>query len=208
MKMITLPGRNESSNVYILVGRPITLIDTGCDERIIPRMMKLGLRPEMVGRIINTHCHYDHIFCNELFTEAEVMIHEKDARAVEEMNAEVTLAAERRSEVLPKVDKRLSEGDEIRIGKEVITVIHTPGHTAGSICLLTENGELFTGDTLFRDGIGRTDFPTGNKKDMVRSLKKLISINFNEIYPGHGLIASKQDVEKYFGMSPPERDVV
>lgn len=208
MKIITLPGYNDSSNVYILVGKPITLIDTGCDERIVARMMKLGLRPDSVGRVINTHCHYDHIFCNELFTEAEIWIHERDSRAVEDMNAEVTLAAERKSEILPKVDKRLNEGDLIPIGNENLAVIHTPGHTAGSICLLTENGELFTGDTLFKDGIGRTDLPTGNKNEMVRSLKKLISIDFSEIYPGHGLIASRQNVEKYFGLTPPESEEV
>lgn len=86
------------------------------------------------------------------------------------------------------MDIKLVDGDEIRIGKTNLKIIHTPGHSPGSICIYEpESKVLFSGDTIFADGgIGRTDFYNGSPKDLINSIKKLAKMKINAIYPGHG----------------------
>jgi len=88
-----------------------------------------------------------------------------------------------------EADGFLEDGDEIKIGDSVLKVLHTPGHTKGSICLLGKNF-VFTGDTLFKDGCGRTDLPGSSQKDMENSLEKLSKLlkPGTTVYPGHGEI--------------------
>ena len=110
--------------------------------------------------IINTHFHPDHTLANEEIKK--------------ETGAKI---------LTPK------DGKEIKIGKSILKVLSTPGHTKDSICLISENS-IFTGDTLFRNGHGRTDLPGGSQKEMEESLEKLSKIIKPGmiIYPGHGEI--------------------
>ncbi len=134
--------------------------------------------------IINTHGHPDHICGNGFVKEkfkAPILIHEGDA------NMLGTFAAKffgfKNS---PPADILLKDGDTISFGSLNLKVMHTPGHSPGSISLLGEK-EVFTGDTLFAGSIGRTDLPQGSKKEMKNSLKKLTSLpDFFKVYPGHG----------------------
>ena len=109
--------------------------------------------------IVLTHCHWDHV------SEA-LKLKEKTGA---------------------KILTNLKEDDEIKVGDSVLKVISTPGHTKESICLLAEDF-IFTGDTLFEDGTGRTDLPGGSQKDLENSLSKLKKIlkPGTKIYPGHG----------------------
>jgi hydroxyacylglutathione hydrolase len=86
-----------------------------------------------------------------------------------------------------EVDKFLKEGDEIKIGEDILKVLHTPGHTPGGISLLGD-GFILTGDTLFKDGYGRTDLEGGSEKDLTDSLDRLSNLlkPGMMIYPGHG----------------------
>jgi glyoxylase-like metal-dependent hydrolase (beta-lactamase superfamily II) len=86
----------------------------------------------------------------------------------------------------PPADKLLHDGDGIKIGETTLKVMHTPGHSPGSICLMGKK-EVFTGDTLFAGSIGRADLPQSSEIAMEQSLKKLASLpNHFKVYPGHG----------------------
>jgi len=153
-----------------------------CNTYYIPKLKVLidaGARvDEDVEVIILTHCHYDHLtFINEY--SAKIYVGEKDRRAVEEMN-EKTLYYFSHKKLKPVKAEGLKEGDEVR----GIKVFETPGHTAGSISLLWKD-YLFSGDTLFDIGVGRTDLPSGNYNELLKSLEKIKKINYNHLMPGH-----------------------
>ena len=101
----------------------------------------------------------------------------------------------------------LEEGNLIKFGKETLTVLHTPGHTRGCICLVGDH-LAFTGDTLFAGGIGRTDFPEGSMTDMNRSLQKLEKLPDSMlIYPGHGetsMIGEEKRVNPFLSDRSPD----
>ena len=142
-----------------------------------------------VAAIVLTHRHFDHIgaVCDvAAATGAPVLCHEADADAVCDPSGNlsdwmgVPLA-------LPPVDRRLVHGDRIEAGTLVLTVLHTPGHTQGSICLLGP-GHLFSGDTMFASGFGRTDLPTGSMDDLRRSFADVLDAlpDDTTVHPGHG----------------------
>jgi len=135
--------------------------------------------------IINTHGHGDHISSNRKFS-APIFIHELDACFLG--NPVLNLSASYGLEITsPEADRLLKEGDIIGIGSFKLEVLHTPGHTPGSISLIGDD-IAFTGDTLFMGGVGRTDFIYGSEKDLIYSIKnKLYELDDSVIiYPGHG----------------------
>ncbi|MDK2816391.1 MAG: hydroxyacylglutathione hydrolase [Moorella sp. (in: firmicutes)] len=164
------------------------IIDPGAEgERILAVAREAGLK---IRYIINTHGHIDHIGANGTIknaTGAAILIHNNDAPCLTDpgRNLSVLMGARERS---PAADRLLQDGDTITIGRTItLTVIHTPGHTPGGICLKGE-GLIFTGDTLFAGSIGRTDFPGGSFNQLLNSIKeKLFVLEDNlKIYPGHG----------------------
>jgi glyoxylase-like metal-dependent hydrolase (beta-lactamase superfamily II) len=138
-----------------------------------------------VKYVLSTHWHLDHTAGNEYIRRrvgAQVVIHKDDAPM---LSTEDFFLGFR---VKPhKPDKTLTEGDLIGVGSMRLKVVHTPGHTKGSICLLGE-GFVFTGDTLFAGSIGRTDLPGGSLEEIIRSIRvKLMTLpDETLIYPGHG----------------------
>lgn len=138
--------------------------------------------------LILTHCHADHIAglkeFKKKYSHAKILIHELDAEGMirDEINLSPFLETESN---FIEADRTLKDGDVIEVGDMKLKVIHTPGHTKGSISILIEDA-LFSGDTLFRGSYGRTDFPTGNALDMMHSVQKLLALPGNTIvYPGH-----------------------
>lgn len=178
-----------SSNVYAIGGS--TLIDTGCDEQGLLEMLKEnGIGRDSIRLIVNTHCHFDHVSCNRLFPKAKVCMHQLEAENVELLGREVIRSAN----VKVNVNRKLKDGDIVDVSKkESLKVIHTPGHTAGGICLLFGDA-LFTGDTVFLGAVGRTDLPTGDAQELEKSIRKLAKLPFKTIYPGHGPSAEKSEV--------------
>jgi glyoxylase-like metal-dependent hydrolase (beta-lactamase superfamily II) len=137
--------------------------------------------------IVNTHAHVDHVMGNEEMkrkTGAKIIIHEDDAPMLTQIPRSMLLMFGGRSS--PPADQTVKDGDMIRVGDLPFKVLHTPGHSPGGMCLLG-NGVVFTGDTLFVGGLGRTDLPGGSWQVLMHSIKtKLFPLPDETIvYPGH-----------------------
>ncbi len=193
------------TNCYILASaNELAVIDPGGDpETILARIEQFAVADGSLGKysgldeddrpvvkyVINTHGHVDHVSANREIlqaTGAQLAIGELDAVMLERPEASLAVLVGQGLESL-KPDVLLREGDELFVGNERLQVIHTPGHTPGSITLLGD-GYAFAGDTLFLDSIGRTDFPGGSERQMKHSLQRLQSLLDREtvLYPGHG----------------------
>lgn len=177
-----------ATNCYVLKsGVELAVVDPGGEAELI--LAKVGEIGGSVKYVIDTHGHIDHIAANREVIEAtgaELLIHELDAKllAHPDRNLSSLMGLEFTS---PAPTRLLKEGDKVVVGGEEMTVLHTPGHTPGGICLLAD-GYAFTGDTLFVDSIGRVDFPGGSEAQMMASLNRLQAVLRKEIelYPGHG----------------------
>lgn len=165
------------------------VIDPGGEEEVDLVLYFLQENNFDLKCIINTHGHIDHIAGNNLLkakTEALLLIHRLDADML--VDANKNFSSFMGKEICsPSADKLLEEGDEISLGTLNLIVIHTPGHTPGGISLVSDN-IVFTGDTLFAGGIGRTDLPGGSYQDLIKSIKEKLLILGDDkiIYPGHG----------------------
>ena len=162
------------------------LVDPAAEaKKILKETEALGLS---VTYVINTHGHTDHIGGNAQIiaaTNAELLIHELEAKRLEKfLNRAVSRLMGGRGS--PSPDRLLKDGDVIHIGEQSLKVLHTPGHTMGGICLYTE-GHVFTGDTLFVGGIGRTDLGGGSLFLLLQSIKeKLYTLPGDTVvWPGH-----------------------
>lgn len=188
IKQYTL-GPIENNN-YLVVDettKDATLIDaTGMSDELVKDVENLNCD---VKYILLTHGHFDHITgVQELkkYFGAKVLMNELDMDWVKNIN--LVLPQFDISPVeIPVIDEFINDGDKIKIGGLIFKVISTPGHTKGGVCYLIEN-VLFSGDTLFRDCVGRCDLPGGNYKDIQKSIReKLFTLPEDTIvYPGHG----------------------
>ncbi len=180
------------TNCY-LVGcketKKAAVIDPGGEDEVDLILNLLQKNNFSLKYILNTHGHIDHIAGNNLLkakTEALLLIHRLDADMLVDANKNFSSFMGKKI-YSPPADKLLKEGDEISLGTLNLIVIHTPGHTPGGISLVLNN-IIFTGDTLFAEGIGRTDLPGGSYQDLIKSIKeKLLVLSDDKIiYPGHG----------------------
>lgn len=187
MKIKRFVGGSLESNCYIIrttSGGSCFIIDPGYDpQRIIDFVRKASLKP---AGVLLTHHHHDHVGAAARVAdvlECPVMIHEMDAYYYK-----------------GKLDRQLHDGDELELDGEILKVIHTPGHTAGSVCFLSDKSKVvFTGDTIFDTDLGRTDLEDGSPADMIRSCRDIIDRWSNEytVYPGHDSHATMKQIRVY-----------
>lgn len=139
--------------------------------------------------IILTHGHFDHIRKAQRYkelTNSKIIISEDEKDFTEDSSLNLSCKFGQKPIPYFKSDIFVNEGDIISLGNTKIKVIKTPGHTRGSVCYLVDDC-IFSGDTLMKDSIGRTDLNTGNFNDMINSIKKLSLLEVDyKIYPGHG----------------------
>ncbi len=205
LERIVIDPLKTNCYIYSIDKHRCIIIDPGGSEQeIISRLDMLNMRPE---GIVFTHGHFDHTagagklrdFYLKKEIELKLAIHENDASYLgskaKDMNkrdfSALGFALENFSvqvfQTLPEADIKLREGDSVFDSD--LKVLETPGHTRGSICLYSEEqGILFSGDTLFFEGIGRADLPGGDEKTLIASIKeKILSLPpETSIYPGHG----------------------
>jgi hydroxyacylglutathione hydrolase len=203
MDLRTLAVGSLLTNCYVVwcenTGEAV-VIDPGFDregesEKVLSVTRERGLK---VKFIVNTHGHHDHTCGNGVVKDAvgaSVLIHELDA--------DMLSVAGRRMATLfgfhavsPVADGFLHDGDLVRFGKVGLRVLHTPGHSPGSVCLVGEDC-VFSGDTLFAGSVGRVDLPGGSGAELARSLQEKLAVLPDRliVYPGHGP-KSTIDVEK------------
>lgn len=185
MKIETLYFGSRWANTYLLTDENgvSALVDPGAPT---PRLPK-ALEGKDVRYILLTHGHYDHITSVspvKEITGAQVMIHRLDAPMTEDAGLNLSLLAVGRMTASFSPDHLLEDGEELPFGG--VRVLHTPGHTPGSVCFIGADF-IISGDTLFEGGIGRTDFPGSDLEDMKRSLRRLVNLPGDyAVYPGHG----------------------
>jgi len=178
-----------SANSYLLWDddREALIIDAaGGVKEIIKVIGEKGLQ---LRYIICSHGHYDHIAANTDFqsaTGAEILIHERDASYLNDTSLNLAGFFSLKF-TNHKADRLLYDGEIITCGTLRLQVIHTPGHTPGGICLLVED-MLFSGDTLFARGIGRSDLIGGDGEQLLQSIDERLMVLADDIrvYPGHG----------------------
>jgi len=176
-------------SVYLVNGK--VLIDAGMNSDLIIKQLEKYIKLTDLELIILTHCHYDHAAAAAVIVEksgAKVGMHKADLECVNDEYLSVSvLFGEKAPTVKPTV--AYEEGDKIDIGNgEYLEVIHTPGHSRGSICLYEPiSKSLFSGDTVFPGGsFGRMDFEGSEPEKMVSSIEKLTKLDVKTLYPGHG----------------------
>lgn len=163
------------------------VMDPGAEpEKIIRAINELNLKPVI---LINTHGHVDHVGANKDIKEKydiPLLMHSADVPMLKNiLQSGLGLLLGAKSSPLP--DRLLLEGDEIKIGTSSLQTIYTPGHSPGCLCFLRDD-LLFSGDTLFCGGVGRTDLPGGSWEKMMDSIKNKVLILPDKtiVLPGHG----------------------
>jgi hydroxyacylglutathione hydrolase len=185
-----LSGGLVNSNVYVVAGNGGgVIIDCGCPvEKILEAVKKHG---DNIRDVILSHGHFDHVYYADSIRELagmKIHIHKHDADFLTDSFKNGLMFYHRRgANNFKPADNLLNDEDILKFGELEFRILHTPGHTPGSISIAVGNC-VFTGDTLFHSSIGRTDFPGGSKKDIVNSIKnKLFTLPDNTVvYPGHG----------------------
>lgn len=207
---VYLVGQDRNSNLtYMIDGgkEGVAIIDPSFEsefERTIDNVEKCGRPRKDIRWVLNTHCHIDHSMADKKFRDigAEIIIHEADADAIEKgTRLTAYYAANPPVTAFPrcKVDRRLSDGEELQLGDKTLHVIHTPGHTPGSVCFLLQvNGKnlLFSGDTVFYDFRLPWQNLYADNQQYLSSLEKLdrfslgsAPFQWDVLLPGHGTMA-------------------
>ncbi len=178
------------SNCYLLwdkLSKQAVIIDPGDDaDSIILRLQALDLHPRI---ILATHGHFDHAMAAaelKMAFDIPFLIHQADLPILKRMEKTVVFFTGAKESFAPQVDDYLTGNEIIKFGKEKIRVICTPGHTPGGVSFLGR-GVVFTGDTLFKQAIGRTEASYSSSADLKKSLQRLFKLPAKTIvYPGHG----------------------
>lgn len=176
------------NNNYLIIdesSKEAALVDcSSMDDDILLELKKNGATLKYV---LLTHGHFDHISgLNDLPKNVKVLMHKLDSEWVEQVNTYLPMIGMPSMEI-PKIDQYISEEDIIKLGETEIRIIHTPGHTQGGVCYYTK-GNLFSGDTIFKESVGRCDLPGGNFDQIIKSIEEKIFTLPKDtiIYPGHG----------------------
>lgn len=186
-------------NTYLIDDEVLTIIDPGRVMGKLKNLVRDGFDIKNIKLIVNTHSHGDHCGLNETLktlSKAKIAMYKEEAQ---QLNISKQLAEYFSSEY-PEFNVDFYVEDQLKIGKTSFKVIHTPGHSPGSICLYCEQLRvLFCGDLIFEGGVGRTDFPGGSSLQLKNSIELVSKLDVEYLLPGHmNPIAGKRRVEENF----------
>lgn len=183
-KIVTPP---LAANCYLLVDDRIALIDCGGDTKFILNALGKYINPKDLDYLILTHSHFDHAAAAGDLKElgCKILMHKDEYELLKSQGFTSIFFNIKFKPFKP--DFELKGNEIIDLGNIVLKVIHTPGHSPGSICLYEEDKKwLFSGDTVFAYGaFGRVDLPGGNPKALIDSIEKLSKLDVENLYPGH-----------------------
>lgn len=187
------------------------ILDPGDEANYLTEeILRLGLKPKM---IIATHAHFDHLLAGfelQLNFKIPFLMNQRDQPILKQMETSARYWLHLKNESPgppPKPNRFLKNNDQIKLGKNIFKVINTPGHTPGSISLYCAKEKLlFSGDTLFANGVGRTDLPGSSPVQLIKSLEKLFKLPpETRVLPGHGA-STKIGKEKNIDLSWLKKD--
>lgn len=191
----TIPTGNYQANCYILTdGQRACIIDPGHEGNILLE----ALADYTLEAILLTHRHFDHVGAAQFIkdkTGAPIYMHEADLAAAqsEEAFREAQAVNSFVPHAIKGADVLVEDGSRVDLSFIHFDVLHTPGHSAGGVCFYTDT-DIFTGDTLFKGSMGRTDFESGNQNQLFTSLVKISKLPETlRVRPGHGGASSIQD---------------
>ncbi len=190
---------NQGSNAYLLVGKKTILIDTSDSNNsstLKEELKEIGFAPKDIDLVLFTHGHCDHFSGAKQFQKATLRMHRLDADYVNNHDEMYTASNIFESKYFPEISAFLDDNEVIEAKPFKLKVIKTPGHTQGSVCFYdAEQKLLFSGDLIFKSGVGRFDLLSGNKQDLVKSIKSVEKLDFDLLLPGHGLVVKEQQKE-------------
>jgi len=199
VKTLTLGAFQTNCHIFLdeTTGEAVLFDPASEPDRIIDYIKSNGIN---VKYIILTHTHIDHIDGLDkvkAYTDAQVVVHESEKDMLNDDN-EVMAYLLNTNAPKARADITVSDGDILDLGENKLKILHTPGHTVGGICICCGD-TLFSGDTLFFESIGRTDFKGGSHTQLIKSItEKLMTLDEETIvYPGHGR-ATTIMYEKHF----------
>jgi len=207
MKVHYIAGAGYDSNVYLLEGDDPIVVDTGTGmfaDTTLEEMSKI-VPLRTIGRIVLTHCHYDHMGGAAKVQEAtggRIYLHEAEAGPIMAGDTGLMISDMFGTGAAMVDLEPLRSGQKLKLGDEELEVVHTPGHSPGSIVLLEpKSASAVVGDTVFCDGgVGRWDLPGGDLAELISSVRRLQEMRPKNMYPGHGPYA-EGDAQQHLRLS-------
>ena len=182
MKPIRIVTPPLGANVYLLIDENISIIDAGGDSAFLIKALSRYVNPKEIEYVFLTHSHFDHAMAVPDLKKlgCKAVMHSLEFDLLKKGLTTLGYIYHFEPDVLVR------GGERFDLGEIELEVIHTPGHTSGSVCYYEPRRKwLFSGDTVFKYGFGRYDLPSGNPYDLLKSLELLSNLDVENLYPGH-----------------------